>query len=92
MSDQELRRRLEDLHRELAGIDRVDAGLEPLLDELKSDIEAVLERSEHPGAEEGAPQGLADRLSEAVERFEAGHPALASAMGAVIDQLARLGI
>ncbi|MFN2377593.1 MAG: DUF4404 family protein [Candidatus Binatia bacterium] len=84
MSDQELRKKLEELHRELASVGEVDPDLERPLAELRAEIENVMERSN--------PQGFGARLSEAVERFEASHPQLASAMGAVIDQLARMGV
>ena len=84
MSDQELHRRLTELHRELAKVGEVDADLERLLRELRSDIEAAMARS--------APHTLGERLSVAIERFEASHPQLASAMGAVMDQLARMGV
>jgi uncharacterized coiled-coil DUF342 family protein len=84
VSDQELRRRLEELHNELSEVGEVDADLERLLTDIRSDIEVVMERS--------GPHTLGDRLGEAVERFEESHPRLASAMGAVIDQLARMGI
>jgi hypothetical protein len=84
VADQELRRRLEDLHRELAEVGEVDADLEPLLADIRTDIEVMMERSE--------PQSLSDLWSEAVERFEVSHPRLASAMGAVADQLARMGV
>lgn len=87
MPEKELRRRLEELHHELAEVGQsgeIDADLEKLLAEIRTDIETVMERSEETS--------LADRLGEAVERFEASHPRLASAMGAVIDQLARIGV
>ena len=84
MSDQELRARLKDLHRELSEVGKVDADLEQLLAELRGEIESVMERS--------SPQTLSARLGEAIERFEASHPQLASAMGAVADQLARMGV
>lgn len=84
VSDQELRRTLEDLRRELAGVEDVDAELEELLEGIRTDIDAVIEKA--------PPHTLPERLADAIERFEATHPALASAMGAVADQLARLGI
>lgn len=84
MSDQELRRTLDDLRRELAGVENVDAELEEMLSGIRADIDAVIEKA--------APHTLADRLGKAALRFEATHPALSSAMGAVADQLARLGI
>ena len=84
MSDQELRRTLKDLHRELAEVGEVDADLERLLSDIRADIETVMDRP--------SQQSLGERLGEAVERFEVSHPRLASAMGAVIDQLARMGV
>lgn len=84
VADPELQRRLEQLHAELAAVSDVDPETQALLAELRFDIESVLERSE--------PAGLGDRLSGALGRFEATHPRLAGAMGAVVDQLASLGI
>jgi hypothetical protein len=84
MADPELHRRLKDLHDELSQVGEVDADLEPLLADIRSDIENVMERAE--------PHSLGDLLGEAVERFETSHPRLASAMGAVMDQLARMGV
>lgn len=84
MSDQELRRTLIELRRELAEVGDVDESLEVILAEIRSDIDAVMERA--------APHSLGERLSEAVERFEVTHPRLAAAMGAVIDQLANIGV
>ena len=84
MPDQELRRTLQELHRELAEVGEVDEDLERLLAEIRNDIETVMDRP--------SENSLGARLSEAVERFEASHPRLATAMGAVADQLARMGV
>lgn len=84
MPEQELRRRLEELHRELENVGEIDAEMGTLLEEVRGEIEAVIERS--------GPHTLGDRLGEIVERFEVSHPKLASAMGAVIDQLAHIGV
>ncbi|HYC53903.1 MAG TPA: DUF4404 family protein [Candidatus Binatia bacterium] len=86
MSHPELKERLHELHRELHALEDLDdPESQQLLAELRRDIENVLARSEHE-------EGLGDRLSDLVERFEMTHPTLASAMGAVADQLARMGI
>lgn len=84
MSEQELRRTLKELRRELAEVGDVGDELEQMLAEIRSDIEAVMERSE--------PHTLRERLTAAAQRFEASHPSLAAAMGAVIDQLASIGV
>jgi predicted component of type VI protein secretion system len=85
--DSELERRLADLHAELARTRSVDSASRDLLEDVRRDIEAVLERSD-----EGGRQGLRERLESAVRHFEASHPVLTATMGRVIDQLANLGI
>jgi len=90
VSQQELHKKLKELHTELARFDAaggVDAEAQHLLAELRQDIEALIDRSatEHS-------HGLGERLQELVQRFETSHPALAGAMGAVADQLSKLGI
>lgn len=90
MSEPELHRKLKELHAELARMEEsgaVDAESEQLLAELQQDIEAVLERS---AGEQS--HGLGDRLQDLVQRFETTHPTLAGAMGAVADQLSKIGI
>ena len=84
MSEQELRKTLSDLRRELAEVGEVDENLEALLADIRADIEVVMERAQ--------PHPLRDRLNEAIERFETTHPQLATAMGAVADQLSRMGV
>ncbi len=84
VSEHELRRKLTELRRELGEVGDVDADLEAMLAEIRADIDVVMDKS--------APHSLSERLNAAIERFEASHPSLASAMGAVADQLARMGI
>jgi len=84
VSEQELRRTLKELRHELAEVGDVDPELEGLLAEIRADIEVVMERAN--------PHPMRDRLARAVERFESTHPQLATAMGAVADQLARMGV
>lgn len=84
MSDQELRRTLQELQRELADVEKVDADLEQLLSEIRAEIEVVMDRAE--------PHSLGERLTDSIERFEVSHPKIASAMNAVMDQLARIGV
>ncbi len=90
MPQQELHQKLKELHTELTRMGArggVDAESQHLLAALQEDIEAVLDRSAGEN-----PQGLGDRLQDLVQRFETTHPALAGAMGAVADQLSKLGI
>ena len=84
MSDQELRRTIQELRRELADVGELDADLEHLLAEIRTDIDAVVDRT--------APPSLGELLRAAVQRFEASHPSLSAAMAAVIDQLANIGV
>lgn len=84
MSEQELRRTLDNLRRELADVGNVDAELQELLSSLRAEIDDVIEKA--------PPHTLAERLAKEALRFEATHPSLSAAMGALADQLARLGI
>lgn len=88
MEKQHLRDQLTALHTALADEDSVGPEARDLLRAVMDDIQRVLEAEER--ARE--PEGLVDRLREAVEDFEESHPALAEAAGRVIDALARMGI
>lgn len=90
MPQPELHQKLRELHTQLTRMGdtaSIDSEAQHLLVELQEEIEALLERSspEHS-------QGLNDRLQDLVQRFETTHPGLAAAMGAVADQLSKLGI
>jgi hypothetical protein len=77
---------LVDLHEQLAR----EGALDPALrDELRAALEEIRARVD-AGSEADRP--LADRVSGLMLRFEAAHPALADAVGAVVRSLARLGI
>src|SRR4051812_39634222 len=84
VSQDELRRTLMELRRELSEVGEVNPELEIMLSEIRCDIDGVMERANvHP---------FRERLNDAVERFETTHPRLATAMGAVIGQLANIGV
>jgi len=83
----ELERRLAELHAELARTQSIDAKSRELLEDVRRDIESVLERSDEPGQ-----RSLRGRLEAAIEHFETSHPVLTDTMGRVMDQLANLGI
>jgi chromosome segregation ATPase len=77
---------LAELHRQLAEV----PSLEPALrEELRGAMEEIRARIEAGEAAEGS---VLDRVSELTLRFEAEHPALADAAGAVARALARIGI
>ena len=87
---EDLRRRLEELHAELARTDEVDPEARAALEAVLADIRVLLARSEAEGRRENA--SLAERLRVASRHFEASHPTLTATVGRVIDALAALGI
>lgn len=83
----ELKRRLGELHAELARTESVEGESRELLEHVRREIESVLERSEEPGQ-----TSLRGRLEAAIAHFGKSHPVLTDTMRRVIDQLASLGI
>jgi len=83
-----LRKQLAALHAALGDGEPVGPEARELLQAAMDDIQRVLDIDE--GDEQ--PEGIVDRLREAVEDFEESHPTLAEAAGRVIDALARMGI
>jgi hypothetical protein len=77
---------LAELHRQLAEARTLDPELRA---ELRAAVDEINARVEAGDAAEGS---LRERLSDLALRFEAEHPALADAAGAVARALARLGI
>jgi uncharacterized protein (DUF2267 family) len=86
----DLRRRLEELHAELAHTDEVDPAARAALEAVLRDIRGLLARSE--AERQAAHASLSDRLREAGRHFEESHPTLTATVGRVIDALAALGI
>ncbi|HEY8492579.1 MAG TPA: DUF4404 family protein [Myxococcota bacterium] len=89
MAKQQLRAQLAALHEALADAESVGPEARELLENVMEDIRQLLELEEQRA---GEPEGLIERLREAVEDFEESHPVLAEAAGRVIDALARMGI
>lgn len=75
------------IHAELAAVERLDDEQRQALEHLQSDIAAALERCEA----EQEPQ-LVERLNDAIDQFELSHPSLTAAIGHVMDILSRSGI
>lgn len=88
MEREDLREQLAALHTALGDGESVGPEARELLRAVMDDIQRVLDIEE--GEEQ--PEGLVDRLRDAVEDFEESHPTLAEAAGRVIDALARMGI
>jgi hypothetical protein len=85
---EDLREQLAALHGALGDGESVGPEARELLRAVMDDIQRVLDVEE--GDEQ--PEGLVDRLKDAVVDFEESHPTLAEAAGRVIDALARMGI
>ena len=90
MDKQPLHKQLEELHAELQQVDTTDASKQETLQKLTSDIEKLLAQKE--AAPSHQYKSLAERLEEAIEKFEASHPQASMLMGQVIDALAKIGI
>lgn len=75
-----------ELQQQLAGSDRLDPALR---EELRAAMEEIRSRID---AGEEADHPLVERLRELMLRFDAAHPSLAEAIGAVANALARIGI
>ena len=86
----DLRRRLEELHAELAHTGEVDPAARAALEAVLRDIRGLLARAEAEGPAGHA--SLSDRLREVGRHFEESHPTLTTTVGRVIDALAALGI
>ena len=88
MSTDELKLRelLAQLHTQLRGAKKVDAGSRELLKTVATDIETALARS---GVR---PVSAESKLEELAAKFEVEHPALAEAVRDVVDALRKAGI
>jgi len=85
MNSERLRQMLEQLHRELASADAVDAEVRERLRRLQGEIGDALRR-------ETPPASLRNRLEDGVAQFEASHPTVARRLAEVIDTLALYGL
>ena len=89
MDKQKLHEQLERLHADLQQIKAPDTDDREVLSSLAQDIKRILE---HEGSDREEYQGLIDRLSDAITKFEAAHPRTTLLMRQVLDQIAYLGI
>ena len=87
MSDRSVHELLQQLHQALEDKPALAAEDRELLRRLAADIQAAL------GSADAAPAGgLADRLQEAVTRFEVTHPDLTATMARAAKTLGDMGI
>lgn len=81
MSQEDLRRTLEQLHAELGRAGALDPATRGRLEALQEDVRRALDRT-------GSEPPLRERLEDAIVEFEASHPELARRLATVIDTLA----
>lgn len=86
MSQNELKSHLNQLRRELADAQELDAETREALSDIAARIERLL------GTSGAGHESLRDRLESTALRFEAEHPNLARLLGEVSDTLAKLGV
>lgn len=89
MSNEDIKRRLSELHAELERTPELDADLRALLEEVDGDIHALLAREE---AREEEVQGLRARLEALAADFDAQHPHTNIFFRELIHALGRMGI
>ena len=88
MEQQKLRELLETLHRELEQVDSVDEGTEAVLTNLREDIRKLVDEKTGTPEED---ESLLERMNDAVDHFEAGHPKLSMTIQHLLDSLANMG-
>jgi signal transduction histidine kinase len=84
MSQEDLRRALEQMHAELGRAGALDDATRERLEALQADVGHALDRS----SGESLQERLRERLEDAIVEFEASHPELARRLATVIDTLA----
>ena len=88
MEQQKLRELLETLHQELERVDSVDETTAVVLTSLKEDISKLVAENIVTVHEN---ESLMERMSEAVDHFETGHPQLSVTIQHVLESLAKMG-
>jgi cell division septum initiation protein DivIVA len=88
MNSQEIDKLLEQLNKEIEGIQPDDEKGQELLRELSVDIRELLERAEskQPAA------SMMQRLETSIDHFEVTHPELTAALSSLLSTLSNAGI
>jgi hypothetical protein len=89
MSDQKLRRVVEEMRSQLASAEGLPSGTRRSLEQLVHDLEKL---AGPEGVHAESSVSLRDRASDAVRRLEASHPVLSTTLGNVVDTLAFFGL
>lgn len=90
MDDEELRRKLEQVHDDIANIDHVDEKGRLILRDVDGHIRELLARGDTTA---GEPRPNLDRgLENAIRHFEVTHPVLTEALSDLLTALSNAGI
>jgi hypothetical protein len=92
MAQEQLKQTLQSLHEELSTGAPVDPELRAQLQQLASEIERVLARTQSAQPPSGGDGTLLDRVAGIAAPFEETHPRLAAILGRIADGLSQLGI
>lgn len=90
MSDENLRKLLEQLHDELERTESVDETGNELLRHLNADIRNLMKRSGKADVE--PDDSVLERLEDAIDHFEVTHPALTRMLSEMMTILSNAGI
>ena len=88
MTNQEIDRLLEQLNKEIEGIQPDDEKGQELLRELSEDIRELLERAES----KQPATSMMDRIETSIDHFEVTHPELTAALSSLFSILSNAGI
>jgi len=90
MTDENLRKLLEQLHDELEHTETMDEKGDELLRHLNADIRSLLKRS---GKVKGqSDESMLERLQDAIDHFEVTHPTLTKTLSEMMTILSNAGI
>jgi hypothetical protein len=84
-----LQKVLDQLQTQLNEVRQLDPAVAAHLESTIAEAQAALAGRPTPPA---AQRSIVERLSDAVLKYEASHPALAGNLGSIIDALGRMGI
>lgn len=90
MEPQQLQDLLRQLHSELGTVKSVDDATRELLQNLRTDIEDVMDRSQ--SSQEQQYPKLSQRLQNTLVELESHHPTTASVIGQIAHILSQMGI
>lgn len=90
MDDEELRRKLEQVHDDIANLDHVDARGRVILRDVDGHIRDLLGQPEDAGLQ--PRPGMTRGLEDAIRHFEVTHPTLTAALSDLLTALSNAGI